>query len=75
MAQQRHKKLAGQRGADAAGGFARLQVRVVQDGQEVEGAAAKGKFVNFAELQIAGGIDADEKQVGVVGWKVMKSRM
>ena len=53
MAQQRHEELTGQGAADAAGGLARLLVGVVQDRQEVEGAAAKAEFVNLAELEVA----------------------
>ena len=67
MAQQRHKELAGQGGADAAGGFARLQVRIPQNGQEIERPSAKGKSMNLAELQIARGIDPDKEKIGVVG--------
>src|ERR1700733_33546 len=67
MAQQRHKKLAGQGGTDAAGGFARLQVRVSQNRKEIERSSAKGKFMNLAEFQIARGIDPNEEKVGVVG--------
>jgi hypothetical protein len=65
IAQQRHKKLAGQGISDAAGGFARIDIRVSQNRQEVERSASKGKFVNLAELQISYRIDADEKQVGI----------
>src|ERR1700687_3895476 len=66
MAQQRHKELTGQGCADAAGGFARLQVRVLQNRKEVESASPKCEPVNRAEFQIARRIDADEKQIGVI---------
>ena len=51
MAKQRHEELTGQGGADTAGGFARLLVRVVQDWKEVEVAAAKAEPVNLPETR------------------------
>ena len=65
MAKQRHEELPGQRGADAAGGFARLLVRIMQDRQEIEAAAAECQPVKLPELQVARRIHADEEQVGV----------
>src|SRR5882757_1694157 len=65
MAQQRQKKLPGQGRADASRRLARLLVGVVQNGQEVEGAAAEGQFVDFSEGQIARGIHPDEEKIGV----------
>ncbi len=65
MAKQRHEELTGQGCADAAGGFARLLVRVVQDRKEVEVAAAKAEIVNFPELEIPRRIHADEENIGI----------
>ena len=75
MTQQRYKELASQRGANAAGRLARLQVRVAKDRQEIEAAAPKDQLVNLPELQIAGRIDNDEEKICVRGMDVMKSRM
>src|SRR3982074_2954286 len=65
MAQSPDKKLTGQGGADAAGGFARLQVRVLQNGEKIESSSPKGKPVNLAKLAIARRIDADKKKIGI----------
>src|SRR5262249_10983191 len=55
----------GQRLSDVARGLARLQVRVVQNGEEIECSTTEREPVNLAELQITPGIDADEKKIGV----------
>ena len=67
MAQQSDKKLTSQGGTNAAGGFARLQVRVSQDRKEIERSSTEGESMNLAEFQIARGIDPNEEKVGVVG--------
>ena len=48
-----------------AGRLARLLVRIMQDRQEVEAAAAECQPVKLSQLQIARRVHADKEDVGV----------
>ena len=65
MAEQRHKELRGQRCADAAGRFARLLIRIMQDGQEIEATSTERQPVKPSQFQFAARVHADEEDVGV----------